>query len=112
MGSPIAGTVGGYAALGLLLASLVFLLAMRGRRRVGSDLPEKVHPAVTVTSFLRAEEPLPRGEVVRLLEVLSSFGVIRKWRFELSVLALRFLARGPLSDAVGRRIVRWALEVA
>jgi len=27
------------------------------------------------------------------------------------VLALRLLARGPLADAVGRRIVRWALRV-
>jgi len=111
LASPIAGTVGGYAALGVLLVSLLILLLMRGRRRVGSDLPEKVHPAAVVTSFLRAEEPLPRREVMGLLWALRSLGLMGGKRLDLSVLALRLLARGPLADAVGRRIVRWTLRV-
>jgi hypothetical protein len=111
LASPIAGTIGGYAALGLLLASLLFLLLMRGRRRPKSNLPERVHPAAVVTSFLRSEDPLPRKEVLRSLEALRSSRLTGGKRLALSVLALRFLARGPLADAIGRRIVRWALRV-
>ena len=111
MASPIAGTIGGYAALGLLLASLFFLLLIRKRRRLESDLPERAHPALTVTSFLRSEEPLPRNDVLRLLEALGNSGLVSGGRLGLSVLALRFLARGPFADAIGRRIVRWALRV-
>ncbi len=111
MASPIAGTVGGYATLGFILASLLFLLLVRRRRRVMPDLPERAHPAAAVTSFLRAEEPLPRREVLRLLEVMRSSGLLGRRRFDLSRLALRFFARGPLADAIGRRIVRWALRV-
>jgi len=111
LASPIAGTIGGYAALGLLLASLLFLLLMRKRRRLESDLPERAHPALTVASFLRSEEPLPRNDVLRLLEALRYSGHVSGWRLGLSVLALWFLARGPFADSIGRRIVRWALRV-
>jgi hypothetical protein len=111
LASPIAGTIGGYAALGILLASLLFLLLMRKRRRLESDLPERAHPALMVTSFLRSEEPLPRNDVLRLLEALRYSGLVSGRRLGLSVLALRFLARGPFADAIGRRIVRWALRV-
>jgi hypothetical protein len=112
LASPIAGTIGGYAALGLLLASLLLLLLMQEKRRLESDLPESAHPALMVTSFLRSEEPFPRSEVLRLLEALGNPGLVSGKRLGLSLLALRFLARGPLADAIGRRIVRWALRVA
>jgi hypothetical protein len=94
-----------------LLASLLFLLLMREKRRLKSDLPERAHPALMVTSFLRSEEPLSRSDVLRLLETLRNPGVTGGRRLGLSVLALRLLARGPLADAIGRRIVRWALRV-
>jgi hypothetical protein len=94
-----------------LLASLLFLLLMRKRRRLESDLPERAHPALMVTSFLRSEEPLPRNDVLRLLEALRYSGLVSGRRLGLSVLALRFLARAPFADAIGRRIVRWALKV-
>jgi hypothetical protein len=112
LASPIAGTIGGYAALGLLLASLIFLLLVRKRCRPGSNLPERAHPALMVTSFLRSEEPFSRNDVLRLLEALRSSGLTGGKRLGLSVLALRILARGPFADAIGRRIVRWALRVA
>jgi hypothetical protein len=79
-----------------LLASLLFLLLMRKRRRLESDLPERTHPALMVTSFLRSEEPLPRNDVLRLLEALRYSGLVSGRRLGLSVLALRFLARGAL----------------
>jgi len=47
-----------------------------------------------------------------LLEALGNPGLVSGKRLGLSLLALRFLARGPLADAIGRRIVRWALRVA
>lgn len=110
MASPIAGTLGGYVVMGVVLASLAALLLLRERGRPSSGLPERVHPAVAVSAFLRGEERLPRIEVIRLLESLRSSGLISRQRYTVSRAALRVLARGRLSDRIGRRVVRWALR--
>ncbi|MDJ0275162.1 MAG: hypothetical protein QW410_03490 [Nitrososphaerota archaeon] len=110
MASPIAGTLGGYAVIALALASLAALLMLRERRRLPSQLPERCHPAVVVSQFLRGDEPLPRREAIRLLDSVRAHGLIGEGRYAVSRAAMRFLARGPLSDRMGRWVVRWALR--